>query len=209
MQKSIDLRDKVLEPWPILIGRSMAPSLAVRIALVDSPLRDKVKFTLQEAAEESSSLVGGVPCPVVICSEVPANNTMPCVFLPGSPEDAHSAIGSLGITSGALLVEEIEAHLLRVTSCVADGYMVATAGVADFARSHVPLSGRQLEILSLLIHGARNAEIAREVMVSLATVKRDLQDLFRLFDVANRTALVMSLHQRNLVAALPDISRAH
>lgn len=52
------------------------------------------------------------------------------------------------------------------------------------------LSDRQRKILVLSAEGKTTAAISRELNFCKETVKRDISDMFREFDVANRVALV-------------------
>jgi DNA-binding CsgD family transcriptional regulator/tetratricopeptide (TPR) repeat protein len=58
---------------------------------------------------------------------------------------------------------------------------VAVAGLVE------PLTARELEVLRLLAAGAPNRAIARQLVVTLDTVKRHLSNLFSKLEVANRT----------------------
>jgi LuxR family transcriptional regulator, maltose regulon positive regulatory protein len=50
-----------------------------------------------------------------------------------------------------------------------------------------PLSGRELEVLSLLAAGRRNQEIAEELVVALSTVKKHVTHILDKLGAANRT----------------------
>ena len=49
-----------------------------------------------------------------------------------------------------------------------------------------PLSGRELEVLRLLINGSTNDEISRSLYVSANTVKAHLKSIYRKLDVSSR-----------------------
>lgn len=58
-----------------------------------------------------------------------------------------------------------------------------------------PLSERELDILRLLVEGARNEEIAQQLHLAEATVKSHLTSVFRKLGVSNRTqAVAKALH---------------
>lgn len=63
------------------------------------------------------------------------------------------------------------------------------------ARSN-PLSKRELELLTLIASGCSNKEIASQLFISLATVKRHTVNIFTKLDVKNRTEAVA--HAREL-----------
>lgn len=52
-------------------------------------------------------------------------------------------------------------------------------------------SEREIEVLALLLSGARNEEIARELVLSLKTVESHLRRLFNRYAVMNRTELAV------------------
>jgi DNA-binding CsgD family transcriptional regulator len=63
----------------------------------------------------------------------------------------------------------------------------------DLARRRrtVPtLTSRQWELLHLLAHGHTNTEIARELVVSVTTVRKHLENIFARLGVTNRTAAI-------------------
>jgi DNA-binding NarL/FixJ family response regulator len=51
------------------------------------------------------------------------------------------------------------------------------------------LTSKEAEILQLVLKGHTNITIASELFISVNTVKRHLQNLYRKFDVSNRTSL--------------------
>jgi len=59
-----------------------------------------------------------------------------------------------------------------------------------------PLSERELEVLQLIALGRTNAEVARQLVVALGTVKAHTASIYRKLDVANRTEAVA--HAREL-----------
>jgi LuxR family maltose regulon positive regulatory protein len=62
-----------------------------------------------------------------------------------------------------------------------------------------PLSARELEVLRLLATGAPNRAIAKELVVTLDTVKRHLSHLFSKLEVANRTQAVARARELGLL----------
>jgi DNA-binding CsgD family transcriptional regulator len=60
-------------------------------------------------------------------------------------------------------------------------------------RGVLPLTGRQREILQLVATGCSNRQIARRLVVSEATVRKHLENIFSRLEVNNRTAAVARL----------------
>jgi DNA-binding CsgD family transcriptional regulator len=57
-------------------------------------------------------------------------------------------------------------------------------------RHEVPLTQRQADLLRLVASGLSNKEIARKLVISAATVRTHLENIFRLLDVNSRGAAV-------------------
>ncbi len=49
------------------------------------------------------------------------------------------------------------------------------------------LSSRELDVLELLVQGKTNREIARELIISLSTAKRNVERLIKKLGVSDRT----------------------
>jgi LuxR family maltose regulon positive regulatory protein len=62
-----------------------------------------------------------------------------------------------------------------------------------------PLSDRELDVLRLLAAGLTNPEIARELIVSLATVKTHVLHVFQKFEVNDRRAAARRARELRLV----------
>ncbi len=63
-----------------------------------------------------------------------------------------------------------------------------------------PLSAQELRILRLLVPGRSNAEIARELVVSVNTVRTHIQNIYRKLDAHNRAAAVEVARQLHLLS---------
>lgn len=76
--------------------------------------------------------------------------------------------------------------------------LVAAASAAT--PSVVDLSAREQEVLGHISRGATNAEIARQLDVSIRTVQKHLENLFRQFGVHERAALVAEAFRQGLLS---------
>ena len=92
----------------------------------------------------------------------------------------------------ACLVDAFEQAGLPVRHPVRHGGVVV-AGLVE------PLSPRELEVLRLLATGATNRAVAKELVVTLDTVKRHISHLFSKLEVANRTQAVARARELGLL----------
>jgi DNA-binding NarL/FixJ family response regulator len=65
------------------------------------------------------------------------------------------------------------------------------------------LSGRQLDVLALIMQGYSNKAICRWLDLAEPTVKNHVTALLRTFDVANRTALVVAVNKLDWKPPMP------
>lgn len=63
-----------------------------------------------------------------------------------------------------------------------------------------PLSARELEVLRLVAEGLSNQEIAQDLVVTVGTVKKHLNNIFSKLDVRSRTQAVIRAHELDLLA---------
>jgi LuxR family maltose regulon positive regulatory protein len=91
--------------------------------------------------------------------------------------------------------------LLRRASSrgIAPGYvarLLEATGQPPFSQPSVdqplvePLTPREVEVLSLIAGGLRNQEIADQLVISLATVKRHISNIYGKLGVSHRTQAV-------------------
>jgi LuxR family maltose regulon positive regulatory protein len=63
-----------------------------------------------------------------------------------------------------------------------------------------PLSSHEMRVLHLMIPGRSNGEIARELIVSVNTVRTHMQNIYRKLDVHNRAAAIEVARQLHLIS---------
>jgi len=109
------------------------------------------------------------------------------------PADIVDAI--VKVTAGdPMLSPTITAQLIRQVTETAPGDREneASAKVAH-------LTGREREVALAIGRGASNAEIARDLYMSVATVKAHISHLFDKLDAANRVQVAITMHDAGLL----------
>ena len=100
-----------------------------------------------------------------------------------------------------------ESDLLAAITAVGQGGLYVHHAVAEAAlwsrETEEPFSERELAIVTLLVEGVSNREMADRLNVSLGTVKRDLSVLFERFEVTDRTQLLAEAIRQGL--AKPEV----
>jgi DNA-binding NarL/FixJ family response regulator len=97
---------------------------------------------------------------------------------------------------GYLLKEAGQQEVLAALRSVASGGSVMGRGTAPGTSGRTPLpalTDRESEVLALLSRGADNAEIARELGISLKTVQNHVSHLLAKLQVRDRTEAVLRL----------------
>jgi DNA-binding NarL/FixJ family response regulator len=78
--------------------------------------------------------------------------------------------------------------------------LVETPGLASPSASENSLTGRECEVLALMVEGLNNAEIAQRLSVSRSTVKTHISNILAKLGVSNRieaAALAVKNHLVN------------
>jgi DNA-binding NarL/FixJ family response regulator len=111
------------------------------------------------------------------------------------PEQLVGAIREVA-RGGSVIDPKVVEALVAALGEVSSGGLEATAspgskhaGVAG-PRLAEPLTEREREVLELLVEGASNQEIARQLVVSLATVKTHVNHIFAKLDAESRVQVV-------------------
>jgi DNA-binding NarL/FixJ family response regulator len=117
--------------------------------------------------------------------------------------------GVRGLVLKSSLSESISFALLAVFAGAywADGHRTRDLGEVlrkysrppqtDAARAH-KLTRRELDVISLIVKGLSNREIARDLKLSEETVKRHLSNVFEKLDISTRLELAILAIEKNL-----------
>jgi GAF domain-containing protein len=109
------------------------------------------------------------------------------LMIPGEPGHA---LGSFSLYSSQL--RDFSDWDKKLLTCLANHAAIAiqnAKGVAQLKRAY-NLSRREREVLTLLIQGRTNKEIAEALIVSVNTVKKHVQSIFTKLNVDSRAAAV-------------------
>jgi DNA-binding NarL/FixJ family response regulator len=164
------------------------------LALIDRTSPDLVLVDMQLPE------VGGLTCLALIRERYP--HVKAVMFSEGSePEQTHLALdgGACGFIDKRIPIEALPIAIRRAS----EGELSYADGL-DTARQlasgkDVALTERQIEILSLLASGRSNSAIASELAVTEGTVKFHLANIYRKFQVGNRTEAVHFALQHTLI----------
>ncbi|MCO6007249.1 response regulator transcription factor [Actinoallomurus purpureus] len=115
--------------------------------------------------------------------------------------------------TGYLLKDAPRDELLRAVRAAAHGQAVLSPSVATRLMSRVrepetkPLSRRELEILELVAAGTTNRNAAAKLLISEATVKTHLLNIYAKLEVGDRAAAVAEAFNRGLLTPIRRNSR--
>ena len=116
-----------------------------------------------------------------------------------------SAEMSMAITNGAvgtLMKDTATEDLIDTIRAVSAGRMVIPDELQRMAKEDVEtlqLTEHQLNILSCVVKGLTNADIARQFNISEVTIKKTLQSVFAKIGAANRAEAVSITLQKHLL----------
>jgi DNA-binding NarL/FixJ family response regulator len=128
------------------------------------------------------------------------------VFLTMHDDDATVSRAIAVGADGYVLKTASHEELLQCVRAVASGGSFLSPSVArgvlrrSNERSMSSLTDRELEVLRLLAQGHRPAEIARELFVSLKTVRNHLASIYAKLDVGTAAQATAEAFRRGLVA---------
>jgi ATP/maltotriose-dependent transcriptional regulator MalT len=113
----------------------------------------------------------GIEAEAMVCLSAPAGRTRRLILMRGSGADFDAR--------DRLLLALLRPHLNELYQELARRRQATPA-----------LTPRQWDLLRLLASGHSNAEIARELVVSVGTVRKHLENVFSRLGVSNRTAAI-------------------
>lgn len=87
-----------------------------------------------------------------------------------------------------------EPGTVRIVTARVSGVALRVELLPD-GRKAMPLTGRQRQVAACLAKGMRNSEIAESLCISLHTVRRHLEQMFRRLGVNNRRDAVKALRE--------------
>lgn len=150
-------------------------------------------------------------------SELAELSALAKVILIARAENAHRSIEALRVGVRAVLAPDTSAdeliHVLRTVSAGATMVIPAAArrsldGLptqrpSDLAsRVAAALTPRESEVMLLLTQGKSNAEIAKKLSVSMATVRSHVHHLLRKLGVGTRTQAVAIAYETGIITAI-------
>jgi DNA-binding NarL/FixJ family response regulator len=183
------------------------PSFLVVAELPAPPVRDRLRSSLPHILLVDAQTEGALE----ICRELRLNGVRPWVILAGADRDERWAVealrtGARGILSKSATVES----LLKAVRVVHQGEVWASKRVIALtveelaARSVNPpvgklafrerLSGREQEIVHLIVGGLSNLEAANRLGITEATVKAHLTRIFQKLALRGRAQLAARYH---------------
>ena len=136
-----------------------------------------------------------------------ATTSVPCdvgagviLVLPATAADCANALRSVvsGTTAAALTTDELD-RLTPVVAAVECGVRCLSPDVVRLSSQMPDVAERALEVLTLAATGASVAEIAAQLHLSTATIKRELADLTDNFGVRSRVELILQARRLGLL----------
>jgi len=160
------------------------------VALIDLELPDVDGFRVLETVRREA-----LPTRVLVISAFVDSAKVYRAMEAGAAGYVPKVAGDAAITDAILGVARGETQLVGE---LLDGL----ATEIRLRRDHAPgpsLTPRELDVLRLAADGHPNAEIARQLLVSTATVKSHLQNVFEKLEAPDRAAAVARAIRRGLV----------
>ena len=146
--------------------------------------------------------------PVVtdVCPPAGAGRTV-LVVRPTPFAAAEALDAVLSLDAAAVLCSDTPDALPSTLDGLSNDTVAVPSRVLRLAREMPQLTDRQMAIMVGVVAGRSNAELARDLCVSTASVKRELADLYRVCGASNRASLAARGYELGLarVADGPDV----
>lgn len=167
----------------------------VVIDVVSETLRDAMLFTAQTAGWRPRRSVR--PDTVVVTdflsTSVPADRRRTVLVVDPTPLGAREGMRALANGRVASLVcSDRTSDLRTALEALSEGWMATPSRVVELSAQMPELTERQLEMVAAVVSARTNVQIARELHVSLATVKRELAVIGGLLGASGRSELVQA-----------------
>jgi DNA-binding NarL/FixJ family response regulator len=183
------------------------PSFLVVAELTTPPVRDRLRSSLPHILLVDAQTEGALE----ICRELRLNGVRPWVILAGADRDERWAVealktGARGILSKGATVESLRkaVRVVHQGEVWASKQVIALTVEELAARPVTPpvgqlafqerLSGREQEIVQLIVGGLSNLEAASRLGITEATVKAHLTRIFQKLALRGRAQLAARYH---------------
>jgi DNA-binding CsgD family transcriptional regulator len=178
----------------------------VRIDLQDSTVRFAVCFAVEQAGWSRTR--GAEPGVATVADQLPERPGLPpldVLVVGPTPAASRAGLDAFGRDAARAVVASTDpAAVPRALEAARQGLCTVSQSVVATAQGCPPLTPRLERTLLMVLRGRQNQQIAREMRISEATVKRDLAELLKRFDARNRVVLVATA----LRLGLPAYGRA-
>lgn len=171
--------------WALIVGE--ADDMQALIELIDRLSVDVVLLGLDMASGTYRELL----------DRIGRTDTKPCLVVIASENDRDELAEAIKLGADAFVLRSGGAHaFMAAVEAVANGrHYIQPELAGALARNdslsppqiRARLSSRQLRVISMLVSGFKNKQIAREVEVSETTVKQDLRVIYFELGASSRT----------------------
>jgi DNA-binding NarL/FixJ family response regulator len=164
-----------------------------------------------------AALLTGTPCDVLLLdlqmdrdtiAEVPKLATRAKVIVVTASERVEDALAAVRAGASGVVFKRFAVQtLIDAVRAVAEGQVWMPpnlqATMANALREPVrdPLTPREREIVELVAHGLRNAEVAKRLTITEDTVKSHLNNVFQKLNVRDRVQLTLYALRHGIIRA--------
>lgn len=172
--------------------KKRSPGGTVRVEVEEVTLSQAISFVLDEAGWRRAATNGGQHDHVV--TDRVGCRGASVLLVPARPVPCREALLALGEGRvRAVLASDDVSGLPDALAALESGVCTVPVRIIDAAREVPVLSERQHHLVAGIVAGRTNRTLARQLQVSEATIKREMSELLRRFDVPNRMALAATV----------------